>query len=866
MKMRKTTSCQDGTADAKKGDHAPSPDHGELALTMAHAADTSSVDAALTNGTKQARDLAFAVALLQVGYITMRRLSSTTQTWTTYGKSFLADYLEATRVISPDHRLQAEERANLTLSRVGESSVRVDADPSRNGNATPPAASDSQRELILQLDPSGKVAKLLGIADTFVLTGDELEDRHLGSRYTLLRKLGAGGLGAVWLARDQNLQRYVAIKETSGTNADSQEGLDLFRREAEITGRLEHPGIVPVYQYGVDEVTGKSFYAMRFLGKRTLQDAIDEYHERRVSGNDEPIMLHRLLTALVNVCHSVSHAHSRKIIHRDLKPENIAVDEFGQVTIFDWGLAKVNDQTGMYDANGRNEPGDLHSVGSTRIGRVLGTPLYMAPEQAAGRLDEVDELSDVYALGGILYTILSGVAPHQAILERDSEEAGQSDLMSRIVSGDIPPPCMLNHEVRPDLSAVCMKAIQNKRYLRYESAADFAADVERCIAGTPASVYQPPVGARIRQWMSRHPSLTQSILLLVSLLMISGAAVVHTARRGRMELMATRYASLRKFARDLEVNLEFETQGLARNLHFIAQLPLMEAIIASQRTPPPSTDDVEASKQTKPTGNTDGSSAASIESREIGQVSLPSLPDGELQEGSFLPASMRDISRDAWLSRQAELFNGLLGANPGFLVACTCIQDPNGAVRELVRSERTAAGRSVHRVPRKQLNTCDPQKMGTTTSELIAKLRAEEVLLVTNDQLGDDVPVDTRSPLVLSGLLPVFDTDGDFFGLNIIELDLRRRLEELCTAIAPESVIVCVTDARGNIAIRFRDGNLSFVEGKESIAADFPQLTEFFASDAEEYGDGRVVYARRVRLGDSTAAQIGIVSHIPDLE
>ena len=141
---------------------------------------------------------------------------------------------------------------------------------------------------------------------------------------------------------DENLKRHVAIKEISGR--ENPAILDRFRREAKITGQLEHPGIVPIYQLGDDEQTGEAFYAMRFLGKSTLHDSIMEYHERRSEGDENPMLIRQLLTDFVNVCQAIGHAHSRKVIHRDLKPENIAIDSFGQVIVIDWGIAKVIDE------------------------------------------------------------------------------------------------------------------------------------------------------------------------------------------------------------------------------------------------------------------------------------------------------------------------------------------------------------------------------------------------------------------------------------------------------------------------------------------------------------------------------------------
>jgi serine/threonine protein kinase len=183
--------------------------------------------------------------------------------------------------------------------------------------------------MIPLVNPDERVASLLGLSGGTMMQPGVVEDRRIGARYTLLRRLGQGGLGTVWLARDENLKRYVAVKELNDKCRSHDASLEHFRREAEITGRLEHPGIVPIYQFGVDEKSGKAFYAMRFLGRRTLQDAIDEYHERCETGCENRVLLHRLLAAFVSVCHSVGHAHAQKIVHRDLKPTNVALDEFG---------------------------------------------------------------------------------------------------------------------------------------------------------------------------------------------------------------------------------------------------------------------------------------------------------------------------------------------------------------------------------------------------------------------------------------------------------------------------------------------------------------------------------------------------------
>ena len=806
------------------GSDAPVPD---LAQTLEHVQNFSRESDDHHDAIKQCHDLAFATAILRAGFTNARALALATKSWTTHGKVSLAEHLIQSRIISYEQRINAERRAEKRLSTLVKA---LSADKGSGfGGTGDVSQSVLERQLISRLDPTGKVAKLLGIADTSVLADDKIEDRQVDSRYTLLRKLGQGGLGIVWLARDQNLQRYVAVKEISREIAPGDPSADYFRREAEITGRLEHPGIVPVYQYGEDKATGKSFYVMRFLGKKTLMDAIVEYHERREAGNVDRMILHRLLTALVNVCHSVSHAHSRKVIHRDLKPENIALDEFGQVTLLDWGLAKVNDETGMYEVNGRAEPGDLHSVGSTHVGRVIGTPLYMAPEQAAGRLDEVDELTDVFALGGILYAILTGIGPHQTTIEEATSTNSRSDVMSMIVAGSVSPPSDVVASTPPELQAICMKALSAKRYLRYESASEFADDIHRFIAGTPVKAHTPSFRQRINRWMSTHPTLAQSVLLGTSLLLVGGAAIVYTARKGHEALRDARYTSIQDFTRKLEVSMNFEAQSLTRNLHFVSELPLMESIVDSQST----------HQNADGVANQPDSNAAAI-----------NTPNGQTED----------------LDRQGNLFDGLLKANPAYLVAATCQRNADGSTSELVRSERLAAGRTVHRVPKTQLSSSRSQERESADARILESLHPDEVVLITNDQLSEDIPVATRSPLVLSGIRAVFDRDGDLFGLNIIELDLRCRLKEICNAVAPERATVYVADQIGNGVFKYADGQ--FISLSDFPLEDtFPKLKGFFDQESEvsEFGDGHTLYANRVSFGDAgTKAHIFTVIKIHD--
>lgn len=315
-----------------------------------------------------------------------------------------------------------------------------------------------------------------GIAD------DGQNTRQHLSRFSLIRRLGQGGLGNVWLARDEKLNRSVAIKELKAESLQNPTSWERFHREAEITGLLEHPNVVPLYQYGNDQVTGEPFYAMRFVGKRTLADAIEEHQDRVEAGESCSLGLHRLLSVFLDVCQAIAYAHSRGVVHRDLKPENVALDSFGQVIVLDWGLAKIQEDSELgTKMTWLNNVQDSVSLSQTMEGDVIGTPLYMSPEQAAGNLDKIDDKSDVYGLGAILFAILTGVAPHQKFADGDVSDL--SSILKQIASSQAPRAVEYHKTISLELEAICMKAMASKPHLRHGSVQELADAVERWMAG-----------------------------------------------------------------------------------------------------------------------------------------------------------------------------------------------------------------------------------------------------------------------------------------------------------------------------------------------------------------------------------------------
>jgi tetratricopeptide (TPR) repeat protein len=333
-----------------------------------------------------------------------------------------------------------------------------------------------------------------------------------GLRYRSVRFHARGGLGEVWVAHDEEFHREVALKRIREDYADDPDSRRRFLQEAAITGRLEHPGIVPAYGL-VQDGDGRPCYAMRLLRGGTLQDAIRRFHEAEGPGRDageRSLALRQLLGRFIVVCNAVAYAHSRGIVHRDLKPANVMLGQYGETLIVDWGLAK---------SLGRDEPagpggGEPSATGTdggadgTRPGEVLGTPAYMSPEQAEGRGDGVGPASDVYSLGAILHTILTGQSPFQG---------SSAEVLARVKRGEFRSPRQGNRDVARPLDAISRKAMALRAEARYATPLDLAADVEHWLADEPVSADREPWTARLARWRRRHRPLTAAVLAAVVL-------------------------------------------------------------------------------------------------------------------------------------------------------------------------------------------------------------------------------------------------------------------------------------------------------------------------------------------------------------
>ena len=326
-----------------------------------------------------------------------------------------------------------------------------------------PVAPDETHSIKRQSDPgeTRSISQPVDPGETRSLPGKQVEPTNprplasapelSGSRYRILRPHARGGLGEVFLADDGELHREVALKEIQAHRADDAGSRARFVLEAEITGGLEHPGIVPVYGLGI-YADGRPFYAMRFIRGDSLKKAIEKYHAPAGADEDSRPDLRKLLRRLIDVCNAMQYAHDRGVIHRDLKPANIMLGQYGETLVVDWGLAKA---TGKSDSEtGAEAPLRPQSAGNsseTVAGSAVGTPGFMSPEQAGGRLDEVGPASDIYSLGATLYCVLTGRPP-----QIDPEILA---VLMKIQRGEFPRPAQLRPGIDRALEAVCLKAM-----------------------------------------------------------------------------------------------------------------------------------------------------------------------------------------------------------------------------------------------------------------------------------------------------------------------------------------------------------------------------------------------------------------------
>lgn len=322
--------------------------------------------------------------------------------------------------------------------------------------------------------------------------------------YEMLNEIGAGGMGIVYKARQRRLDRIVAIKTMRGGPSATQEDIVRFHTEAESAAKLSHPGIVAIHEVG--EVEGRQFFSMDFVEGKNLDELI---RETSLSGR-------RAARYLQSIAEAISAAHEQGILHRDLKPSNVLIDVADQPRITDFGLAKRID-------------GDSKQ---TATGQLLGTPSFMPPEQAIGDKDNVGVRSDVYALGGLLYSMLTGRPPFRA-------ESAVATVM-QVINDEPVPPRHLNAAIDRDLETICLKCLEKNPHARYATAGEVGAECERFLSGHP--IHARPIGALARggRWCRRNPIVAALAASVVVALLLGTVVSTYYAIQSNNNLSLVR--------------------------------------------------------------------------------------------------------------------------------------------------------------------------------------------------------------------------------------------------------------------------------------------------------------------------------------
>lgn len=459
------------------------------------------------------RNLLFGVLAVQLGRATPQQSAVAGALWTANPSRSLGDYfVESNALDDADRRF---------IDNVLDDAIRA-----ADGNATSALESLGGKSQVdesflgsLVFTESGHICSTI---PHLPLGKVRVPSKVLGvqespGRYSQIGEYGRGGMGRVLLVHDEHLGRQIALKELlpgsdSQDNAHTQGRLTepmmaRFLQEARITGQLEHPSIVPVYELG-HRADGSLYYTMKLVRGKTLSQAIAD------AGSVEGRL--KLLPHFIDLCNAIAYAHSRKVIHRDIKPGNVMVGDFGETVALDWGLAKSKEAEDLHagdiaESLNAIRLGDEASLEKTTHGQAIGTPTYMPPEQALGQLELVDERSDVYALGAVLYELLSTRPPYSG---KESRE-----ILAKVVSEDPEELTQVSSRIPAELVAICKKAMARAPGDRYQTAKELAEEVQRFQTGGFVSAHAYRVSDLVRWFVRKYkPIVVTSALAAVALL------------------------------------------------------------------------------------------------------------------------------------------------------------------------------------------------------------------------------------------------------------------------------------------------------------------------------------------------------------
>lgn len=466
----------------------------------------------MTGSESQERHLLFGLLAFQNEFISHEALLKAFSTWVGDKSKSLDEILVAQEALSAEDRQLFNRLVEKHLA-------KFDGDATQSlTNLSDVGSVREELERLAEKD-TGVLATLshlptpqIQLSEFQTILGDEAStvaktvQPTSTNRFRIVRQHARGGLGVVFVAEDQDLRREVAMKQIRDDRADFEAYRTKFMAEAEVTGQLEHPGIVPVYALGTDP-KGRPYYAMRFVRGEDLQSRIRTFHANRRETRSEfdGSELRGLLRRFVDVCNAIQYAHDRGVLHRDLKPGNVMLGKHGETLVVDWGLAKPFGEdvpldptaTLPKDTESPVERSGTASGSETQAGTFIGTPAYAPPEQVLGQLEKLGPRSDVYSLGAVLYELLTGKVPVSGTTV--------AEVITKATTGNFPAPRTIDVGIPKPLEAICRKAMSVEVGDRYSSAEELCRDVEHWLDDSVVSAYNEPFVARVHRLVRKNP-------------------------------------------------------------------------------------------------------------------------------------------------------------------------------------------------------------------------------------------------------------------------------------------------------------------------------------------------------------------------